>query len=116
MEIILGIIVIAVIAYVLTKKKDVAEANESAPAAPDLRDLPAGTEAAIVVGAGTETMVVIVPDAVAPAAVVEEAVAKALANTEAVVIAPEAVTEEVVAEEVAVEAPAKKKRTRKAKE
>jgi len=31
--------------------------------------LPAGTEAAIIVGAGTETMVVIVPDAVAPAAI-----------------------------------------------
>jgi len=94
MEIILGIIVIAVIAYFLTKKKDVAEANESTPAAPDLRDLPAGTEASVVVGAGTETMVVIVPDAVAPDAVVEA----------------------VVTEEVAVEAPAKKKRTRKAKE
>ena len=99
MEIILGIIVIAIIAYVLTKKKDVAEVNESTAAAPDLRDLPAGTEAAIVVGAGTEAMVVIVPDAVAPDAVVE-----------AVVEAP------VVTEEVAVEAPAKKKRTRKAKE
>jgi hypothetical protein len=101
MEIILGIIVIAVIAYVLTKKKDVAEANESTTAAPDLRDLPAGTEAAVVTGANTEA-VYIAPEAVAPESVVTEALPVAV--------------EEAVAEEVAVEAPAKKKRTRKAKE
>ena len=99
MEIILGIIVIAIIAYVLTKKKDVAEVNESTTAASDLRDLPAGTEAAVITGANTEA-VYIAPEAVAPDAIVE-----------AVVEAP------VVTEEVAVEeAPAKKKRTRKAKE
>ena len=95
MEIILGIIVIAIIAYVLTKKKDVAEVNESTTAASDLRDLPAGTEAAVITGANTEA-VYIAPEAVAPDAVVE-----------AVVEAP------VVTEEVAVDVPAKKKRTKK---
>ena len=96
MEIILGIIVIAIIAYVLTKKKDVAEVNESVT---ETVELPAGTEAAVITGANTEA-VYIAPEAVAPDAIVE-----------AVVEAP------VVTEEVAVEeAPAKKKRTRKAKE
>jgi hypothetical protein len=104
MEIILGFIVIAIIAYVLTKKKDVVEANESTTAEPDLRDLPAGTEASIVVGAGTETMVYIAPEA------------SATTPIPLVVAIEEVAVEEAVAEEVAVEAPAKKKRTRKAKE
>lgn len=92
MEIILGIIVIAIIAYVLTKKKDVAEVNESVT---ETVELPAGTEAAVITGANTEA-VYIAPEAVAPDAVVE-----------AVVEAP------VVTEEVAVDVPAKKKRTKK---
>jgi hypothetical protein len=51
----------------ITGKSDTAVA-EAAPY--KVEALPAGTEAAIIVGAGTETMVVIVPDAVAPEAVV----------------------------------------------
>jgi len=50
----------------ITGKSDTAVA-EAAPY--KVEALPAGTEAAIIVGAGTETMVVIVPDAVAPAAI-----------------------------------------------
>ena len=54
-----------------------AEVKTEEPAAPYKIDpLPAGTEAAIIVGAGTETMVVIVPEAVVPAGVVEQAPAK----------------------------------------
>jgi hypothetical protein len=55
----------------ITGKSDTAVA-EAAPY--KVEALPAGTEAAIIVGAGTETMVVIVPDAVAPAAVVPAAI------------------------------------------
>jgi hypothetical protein len=55
----------------ITGKSDTVVA-EAAPY--KVETLPAGTEAAIVVGAGTETMVVIVPDAVAPAAVVPAAI------------------------------------------
>ena len=50
-----------------------AEVKTEEPAAPYKIDpLPAGTEAAIIVGAGTETMVVVVPEAVVPAGVVEQ--------------------------------------------
>jgi hypothetical protein len=74
MEIILGIAILALVAYVFTRKKDVAEANaEEAPYKVEVQ--PAGTEAAIITGASAEA-VVIVPEAVAPAAVVDAAPAK----------------------------------------
>jgi hypothetical protein len=76
MEIILGIAILALVAYVFTRKKDVVEANaEEAPYKVEVQ--PAGTEAAIVTGANV-TAVYIAPEAAAttPIPLVVEAPAK----------------------------------------